>query len=42
MVKWEIGDIAELRFKYGLTSYLSSANENEEKDEIKIQFRIWF
>ena len=42
MAKWEIGDIAELRFKYGLTSDLSSANENEEKDEIKIQFRIWF
>jgi hypothetical protein len=42
MAKWEIGDIAELRFKYGLTSYLSSAYENEEKDEIKIQFRVWF
>lgn len=42
MAKWEIGKIAELRFKYGLTSCLSSTGENEEKDEIKLQFRVWF
>jgi hypothetical protein len=42
MTKWEIGDIAELRFKYGLTSFSSNKNGNNDRDEIKLQFRVWF
>ncbi len=42
MVKWEIGEIAELRFKYGLTSTVSAGNTHSDKDEVKLQFRIWF
>ena len=42
MVKWDIGEIAELRFKYGLTSIVSAGNTNSDKDEVKLQFRIWF
>jgi hypothetical protein len=42
MAKWEINDIAELRVKYSLTSVLSDNDVNEESDEIKLQFRVWF
>jgi hypothetical protein len=42
MLKWEIGKRAELRVKYALTSRTSANNYNEEKDEVKLQFRIWF
>jgi hypothetical protein len=42
MAKLEIGDIAELRVKYSLTSVLSDNDVNEESDEIKLQFRVWF
>jgi len=42
MVKWEIGKHAELRAKYALTSLTSFNNFIEERDEIKLQFRIWF
>ncbi len=42
MVKWEIGNRAELRAKYSLTSLISDKNKSEEKDELKLQFRVWF
>ena len=42
MVKWEIGNRAELRAKYSLTSLAKEKNLIEEKDELKLQFRIWF
>ena len=42
MAKWEIGDLAELRIKYALTSLSSDNNLSAEKDEVKLQFRIWF
>jgi hypothetical protein len=42
MVKWEIGNRAELRAKYSLTSLATDRNLIKEKDELKLQFRIWF
>ena len=42
MVKWEIGKHADFRAKYSLTSLTSANNFIEEKDEVKLQFRIWF
>jgi hypothetical protein len=42
MLKWEIGDIAELRVKYGLTSYSDGNLLTENHDELRIQFRMWF
>jgi hypothetical protein len=42
MAKWEIGDWAELRAKYSLTSLISDKNIIVDKDEIKLQIRIWF
>lgn len=42
MLKWDIGKRAELRAKYSLTSLASTNNNIEDKDEVKLQFRIWF
>jgi hypothetical protein len=42
MVKWEIRDIAELRVKYGLTSYSDRNTFTEDRDELRIQFRVRF
>ncbi len=42
LVKWEIGNYAEMRFKYGFTSMNIKGNNPENKDEFKIQFRLWF
>jgi hypothetical protein len=42
MVKWEIRDRTEIRIKYGLTSSNSSGNTSENRNELKVQFRIWF
>jgi hypothetical protein len=42
MVKWEIRDIAELRVKYGLTSCFYGNSLSENRDELRIQFRVWF
>ena len=42
MVKWEIHDFAELRVKYGLTSCFYGNSLSENRDELRIQFRIWF
>lgn len=41
IAKWEIGNHAELRAKYSLTT-LITGNNIEEKDELKLQFKIWF
>jgi hypothetical protein len=42
MAKWKIGDVAELRIKYGVTSSIAAGNTLVNSDEIKMQFRIWF
>jgi Helix-hairpin-helix motif len=42
MAEWEIGDYAELRIKYGITSHIAEGYSTEETDELKVQFRIWF
>lgn len=42
MAEWEIGNRAELRIKYGLTSILENGNNADEKDELKLQLRVWF
>jgi len=42
MAEWEIGNKAELRVKYGLTSTTDDTGLTEDKDEIKFQFRFWF
>jgi hypothetical protein len=42
MVKWKIGGFAELRFKYAITSLVTSGVSEENSDEFKMQFRIWF
>jgi hypothetical protein len=42
MAKWKIGNFAELRIKYGITSSVKTGKSMENTDEIKMQFRIWF
>jgi hypothetical protein len=42
MAKWKIGDFTELRFKYAITSLITSGMSAENIDELKLQFRIWF
>ena len=42
MVKWDISDTAELRIKYGITSLTGDGVIRENKDELKLQFRIRF
>jgi len=42
MAKWDIGDYAELRVKYGLTSQSATNYIQSYTDELKVQFRIWF
>ena len=42
MAEWEIGDFAEIRVKYGLTSLVESGKSPEDRDEVKVQFRVWF
>jgi len=42
MAKWKIGNFAELRIKYGITSSVTTGKSMENMDEIKMQFRIWF
>jgi hypothetical protein len=42
MVRWDIGDIAELRFKYGITSLSENGKLLQSRDEVKIQFRVLF
>jgi hypothetical protein len=42
MVKWELSDFADIRFKYSITSLSGNGNIIEEQDEIKFQVRIMF
>jgi hypothetical protein len=42
MLKYEIGEIAEIRVKYGFTSYAEFSNSYPDKEEIKLQLRFWF
>lgn len=42
MAEWEIGDFAELRIKYGITSTLINGLLYEDRDEIKLQLRMRF
>lgn len=42
MAKWDIGDFAELRVKYGLTSRSGANDIQSNIDDLKVQFRIWF
>jgi hypothetical protein len=42
MAKWDIGDIAELRVKYGITSIMHAGISPGESDELRLQFRLWF
>ncbi len=42
MLKWKISNIAELRFKYGITSLNTGRNAFENKEEFKMQLRLWF
>jgi hypothetical protein len=42
MLKYEIGEIAEIRVKYGFTSYAEYSNSYLDREEIKLQLRFWF
>jgi hypothetical protein len=42
MVEWEIGDIVELRIKYGITSLIEKGCCTRETDELKMQLRLFF
>ncbi len=42
MAELEIGDVAELRVKYGLTTLIEDGIPPGEKDELRMQFRVWF
>jgi hypothetical protein len=42
MVKWEIGDFAEVRIKYGVTSLDENQGTSGRKDEFKLQLKTWF
>jgi hypothetical protein len=42
MVKWDIGEIAEIRLKYALTSPAENSTALLIRNELKIQFRVWF
>lgn len=42
MIKWKIGDSAELRVKYGVTSVITNENLWANTDEIKLQLKLRF
>jgi hypothetical protein len=42
MVKWEIGDFADIRFKYSITSLAWNGTSIEERNEIRFQVKILF
>jgi hypothetical protein len=42
MGEWEIGEFAELRIKYGLTSLIENGMSTKNIKELKIQFRMQF
>ena len=42
MMKWELGDLSEIRLKYGLTTSLTENYKCNNKNEFRMQFRILF
>jgi hypothetical protein len=42
MLKWETGKYSELRIKYSITSIIENNYRFQERDEVKMQFRVWF
>ena len=42
MVKWKIGEYAELRIKYGITSSVTPGKPLANMEEMKMQFRVRF
>jgi hypothetical protein len=42
MIKWDIGDFADIRLKYSITSLAGKNNTIEENQEIRFQIRIMF
>jgi hypothetical protein len=42
MLKWDIKDFAEIRFKYGMTEKLNFGSGPKADHEFKMQFRLWF
>ncbi|MBG0858300.1 MAG: hypothetical protein IQL11_02270 [Bacteroidales bacterium] len=42
MVKWEIGDMADLRVKYGITTLAHENDLMENRDEIRVQLIVRF
>jgi hypothetical protein len=42
MFKYDIGDFAEIRIKYGTTFLSESSATFVNKEEIKFQFKIFF
>lgn len=42
MLKWELSDIAELRFKYRLMTTAAINSSSKNSDEIKLQLRMFF
>ncbi len=42
MLKWDIMDFAEMRFKYGFTEKQVNGSGLEAFHDFKMQFRIWF
>jgi hypothetical protein len=42
MIKWEIGDFAEIRVKYGLTSLIESGMSLKDIRELKMQCKVMF
>jgi hypothetical protein len=42
MAKWEVSDFVEFRVKYGITYLVNNGEVPENKDEVKVQFRVWF
>jgi hypothetical protein len=42
MLKYEVSEIAEIRIKYGFTSYAEYSNSYPDREEIKLQIRLRF
>ena len=42
LAKWQLGDLGEIRFKYGLTSKFTDDQQDGDKNEFRMQIRIWF
>jgi len=42
LAKWELGELGEIRFKYGLTTKFTDYHQGSDKNEFRMQLRIWF